>query len=131
MAQPPVGIITALFHPPYGVLQRELGPTLTTGVYQIQRARPGTGLDAFGLSFSFITVPAQFGFTDRVHRDYEVPIVQVAPVYTMLDGHEVFGNTVDLVHEGDLLFFDQLLPTRADVWVQVGCTVTLFFLLAL
>jgi hypothetical protein len=131
MPQIPSGIIGALSHPPYGLLSREtLGP-LTAGVTTIVRTRGPINVDAFGMSFSFFTIPAAFGSEQRVHLDYEVPIVEFAPLYTMFDGHTVYGDTVTLFHEGDLLFFDQLFPTQIDVWVQVGCTVIPYFLLAL
>jgi len=131
MPQVPSGVIGILEHPPYGVLSRETGFTLTAGVTQIQRIRGPVNVDAFGLSFSFVTIPAKFGRTQQVHLDYELPIVEFAPLYTMFDGHQVYGPSQVLTHEGDLLFLDQLFPTRIDVWVQVGCAVTQFWLVAL
>ena len=131
MPQVPQGVITFLEHPPYGLLSREtLGP-LTAGLSTIHRTRGPVGVDAFGISFDFFSVPIAFGRTQQVHLDYEVPIVEFAPLYTMFDGHQVYGPSQVLTHEGDLLFFDQLLPTQIDVWVQVGCTVIVFWLVAL
>lgn len=131
MVQVPTGIISQLVHPPYGVMSRETGPTLTAGLYQVQRIRGPINFDAFGLSFSFFTIPSEFGYSQKVTKDYEVPIVSFAPLYTLLDGHDVYGPQTDVHHEGDLLYLDQLFPTRVDVWVQVGCTVVLYFVLAL
>jgi hypothetical protein len=131
MPPSPTTVVGALEHPPYGILTREtLGP-LTAGLTTVHRTRGPIGVDAFGVSFDFFTIPAAFGSTQQVHLDYEVPIVEFAPLYTMLDGHQVYGHSQVLTHEGDLYFFDQLLPTQVDVWVQVGCTVILFFLVAL
>ncbi|SRR5712691_3662981 len=131
MPQVPSGVVGLLAHPPYGVLTRETGFTLTSGVTQIQRIRGPVNVDAFGLSFSFFTIPAAFGRTTRIHTDFELPIVEVAPLYTLFDGHTFYGPTQVLTHEGDLIFLDQLFPTRIDVWVQVGCVVTQFWLVAL
>lgn len=131
MVQVPTGIITALQHPPYGVLSKETGPTLTTGLWQLQRIRGPVNFDAFGISFSFFTVPTRFGYVQRVHKDYEVPIAAWAPLYTIFTGQDVYGPTQYVTHEGDLLYLDQLFPKRVDVWVQVGCTVVVSFLLAL
>ena len=131
MPQVPTGIITQLAHPPYGVLTRETGPTLTTGLYQLQRIRGPVNVDAFGVSFSFFTIPAAFGHTDRTDRDYELPIAEWSAAYTMLDGHVVTSPPQVVRHEGDLYWFDQLLPLHVNVWVQVGCAVTVFWLLAL
>jgi len=131
MPQLPSGVITAVEHPPYGVLTREFAFNLTAGVTQVQRIRGPINVDAFGLSFSFITIPAAFGSTQAIHKDYEPPIVEIAPVYTLFDGHTVYGPSQVLHHDGDLLFLDQLFPTRVDVWVQVGCLVSQFWLVAL
>jgi len=131
MVQVPSGIITSLEHPPYGVLSREFAFNLTAGVTQVQRIRGPVNVDAFGLSFSFVTIPAAFGFTQQIHKDYEEPIVEVAPLYTLFDGHTFYGPTQVLHHEGDMLFLDQLFPTRVDVWVQVGCVVAQYWLVAL
>lgn len=131
MVQVPTGIITQLMHPPYGVLSRETGFLLTHGTTMIDRVRGPVNFDAFGLSFSFITIPTRFGYTQTIQKDYEVPIVVWAPLYTMFDGHDVYGPTQYVFHDGDLLYLDQLLPKRVDVWVQVGCTVQQYFLLAL
>jgi hypothetical protein len=131
MVQVPSGIITALSHPPYGVLTREALGSLTAGVTTIQRVRGPIGVDGFGMSFSFFTVPAAFGSTQQIHLDYEHVIVEFAPVYTMFDTHQVYGPSVQLTHEGDLYWFDQLFPTRIEVFVQVGCVVIPYFLLAL
>lgn len=131
MVQVPTGIITALYHPPYGVLSKETGPTLTTGQWQIQRVRGPVSFDAFGISLSFFTIPTQFGYRQTIHKDYEVPIVVWAPLYTIFTGQDVYGPAQYVYHEGDLLYLDQLFPKRVDVWVQVGCTIVLSFLLAL
>lgn len=112
-------------------MSRETGATLTTGLYQIQRIRGGVNFDAFGISFSFFSIPSKFGYTQTVHKDYEVPIVVWAPVYTLFDGHDVYGPANYVFHEGDLLYLDQLFPKRIDVWIQVGCTVVQYFVLAL
>lgn len=131
MVQVPSGIISQLPHPPYGFLGRETGFSLAAGVTQIQRIRGPVTVDAFGISFSFFTVPAAFGWKQQVHKDYELVIVEFAPLYTLFDGHSVYGPAQQVTHEGDIYYFDQLLPTRIDVWVQVGCVVTQYWVVAL
>jgi len=131
VVQVPSGIIGLLSHPPYGLLTREIGFTLTAGLTQIQRIRGPVLVDAFGVSFSFFTVPIKFGRTQQVNLDYEVPIVEFAPVYTLFDGNQIQGPPTVLTHEGDILYFDQLLPTHVNVWVQVGCVVVQYWVVAL
>lgn len=132
MVQVPQGIIQLATHPPFGVIQRELIATpLTYGVTQLQRIRGPVNVDAFGMSFDFFTIPAEFGSTQMVSTRYEHVIVQMAPLYTDLSGHDMYGPMVDISEEGQYYFFDALLPTRVDVFVQVGCVVTGFWLVAL
>jgi hypothetical protein len=119
----PTGIITQLVHPPYGTLTFDTHSALTYGLTSIQRIRGPVNVDAFGISFSFFTIPAAFGWTQQVHKDYEIPICEWVPAYTILSGGTVYGPSEVLTHEGDIYYFDQLLPTRIDVWVQVGCVV--------
>ena len=131
MVQVPQGVVQLIAQPPFGILRREtLGP-LTAGLSSVQRVRGPIGVDAFGISFSFFTIPAAFGWTDGVVKVYEERILQWAPIYTDLTGHDFVGGIYDLHQEGELLFFPQALPTRIDVSVQVGCTVIFYFLVAL
>jgi len=131
MVQVPQGIITQLAHPPYGLLSRETAFLLGPGVTQLQRIRGPVNVDAFGIAFSFITIPAGFGRRNNIHVDYENPIVIFAPLYTLFDGHDQYGDTVEVMHEGDLYYLGQLFPKRIDVWVAPGCTVQQYFVLAL
>ncbi len=119
----PTGIIEALIHPNYGSLTFDTGLPLTHGLAQIKRIRGPINVDAFGIKFDFFTIPAAFGWTQQVHKDYEVPIAEWAAVYTILSGGTVYGPSQVLTHEGEIYYFDQILPTRIDVWVQVGCTI--------
>jgi hypothetical protein len=131
MVQVPSGIITGLAHPPYQLLQRETAPALSTGLYTVTRTRGPIGVDAFGITFSFFTVPAAFGHTDTAVLNYEEPICSFAAEYKLLDGGFVLEPETMIHHEGGLYFFSGLFPNKLYVWVQVGCTVIPRFLLAL
>jgi hypothetical protein len=135
MVQVPTGIITQLEHPPYGVLQREFHGALSFGLASVQRIRQvgpvQTNVDAFGLTFDFLTVPDGFGYQLGLVKTYEEFIVEFAPVYTMFDGHNVYGPRTQVFSEGSLYYLSDLFPTRVDVYVQVGCVVDLFWLVAL
>src|ERR1700693_3444989 len=131
MVQVPSGIISALSHPPVKLLSREtLGP-LTSGVYTLNRTRGPIAVDAFGITFSFFSIPAAFGYTDTTVRNYDDAICSWNVEQTMFDGHTVLTPEERVYHEGDLYFFNTLFPTTLHVWVQVGCTVIPYFLLAL
>ena len=126
------GIIQLATHPPFGILSREtLGP-LTAGVTSVYRTRGAVNVDAFGLAFSFFTIPAAFGSdVQGVTPVYENKICQFAPVFTDLSGHDLYGGAVDVYSEGEYYYFPDLFPTRVDVWVQTGCVVILDWLVAL
>jgi hypothetical protein len=132
MTQVPTGIIQLATHPPFGVLQREnLATPLTYGVTQCRRIRGPVNVDAFGMSFDFFTIPAAFGWEQRVTKRYEHIIVQMAPLYTDFAGHDMYGPIIDINEEGQYYYFGDLLPTRVDVFVQVGCVVIGSWLVAL
>jgi len=130
MPQVPQGVVQLIAAPPFGILSREtLGP-LGPGLSTIHRTRGPIGVDAFGISFSFFTIPAAFGSSIGVVTEYEERIVQWSAVYTDLGGHSFISTPVDVFHEGEYYFFQQALPSSILVDVQVGCTVIVYFLVA-
>jgi len=131
MVQVPQTIIQLATHPPFGVISRETGPTLTTGQYAVTRTRGPVNVDCFGVSFDFFTVPAAFGWTEGITKRYEHRICQWSCRYTDLSGHDVNMPPVDVFEEGLYFYFTDLFPTAIDVHVQVGCAVIVYFLVAL
>ena len=131
-------VVNLLAAPPFGIVSRDPGAfVLYAGVTQIQRLRGPIFVDAVGLSFSFVTIPAEFGRFSGIVTEYERRIVQFAPLYhsnsTLIDpgGHDFYASFTDVYHEGEYYFFPQLLPTRVDVYVTVGCVVAVDWLVAL
>jgi hypothetical protein len=131
MVQVPTGVIQLFTHPPFGVISRETGPTLTTGQYAVKRIRGPVNVDCFGIAFSFFTIPAAFGWTEGIVKRYEERICQWSCLYTDLTGHTFQGPMTDVHEEGLLYFFSDAFPTEIDISVQVGCAVVVYFLLAL
>jgi hypothetical protein len=130
---PPIqGIIDLAAHPPFGILSRETGFLLAPGLTNIRRIRGLVNVDAFGLAFSFVTIPAAFGRDIQgVTTRYEEKIVQFAPIFTDLGGHNFHADMVDIYEEGLYYYLPDLFPTSIDVWVQIGCTVQQYWLVAL
>lgn len=131
-------VVNLLAAPPFGIVSRDPGAiVLTAGLTQCQRIRGPIFVDAVGMTFNFITIPAAFGRFAGCATEYERRIVQFAPVYhslsTLTDpgGHDFYANFTDVYHEGEYYFFPQLLPSRVDCYVTVGCTVSIDWLLAL
>ena len=129
-------VINSLNNPIFGTVTRDPGAiVLTAGLTQCMRIVGPINVDAVGMSFSFVTIPAEFGRFAGVAWEYERRIVQFAPVYhsnsTLADpgGHDFYAAFTDVYREGEYFFFPQLLPTRIDVYVTVGCTVAIDWLL--
>jgi hypothetical protein len=127
----PQGIIQLASHPPFGVLSREVAGTIDHTVLSIQRLRGLTSVDAFGISFDFFTIPAAFGWADGLTKRYENRIIQFAPVFTDLSGHDFLQEPTDVFEEGLYFYFPDLYPTRINVFVTVGCMVIPYWLVAL
>jgi hypothetical protein len=131
LAQPVSTLIQLALHPPYGLCSLETGPTLTTGQYAVKRIRGPINVDCFGIVFHFITIPAPFGYTLGIANRYEERIVQWALKFTDAFGHDSFTQPVDVFEEGIYQWFPEMFPTEIEVFVQVGCTVTVSFIVAL
>lgn len=131
-------VVNLLAAPPFGIVSRDPGAlVIGPGLTQCKRIRGPIDVDAVGISFSFVTIPAAFGRSIGVVTEYEERIVSFAPVYhslaTLADpgGHDMYGGFTDVFHEGEYYFFPQLLPSRIDCHVQVGCTVAIDWIVAL
>jgi len=131
MVQVPSGVIQLFSHPPFGVITRETGPTLTSGQYAVTRVRGPAQVDAFGVSFSFLSVPTAFGWREGIMKNYDDKICEWSARFTDLAGHDFNQPPVEVHQEGLYYFFGDLFPTAIDIWVQVDCTVLVYFLLAL
>lgn len=131
-------VVNLLAAPPFGIVSRQPGAlVLTSGLTSIYRIRGPVNVDAVGIAFSFFTVPIEFGWTDGIFKEYDLKICEFAPLYHSLStvadpgGHDFYAPVTEVHHEGEYYFFPQLLPTRVDVWVMVGCVVVVDWLLAL
>ncbi len=125
------GLIQLASHPPLGTISRETHSSIDHTTTSIQRIRGLTNVDAFGISFDFFTIPAAFGWSDGLVKRYENRILQFAPLFTDLSGHNFHQPPIDVFEEGLYWFFPDLFPTRIDVSVTVGCVVVPYWLVAL
>jgi hypothetical protein len=127
----PSGVIEAFLHPPLAVMTSELIPGLFIGDGVLSRPRGPVPTDAFGLRFSFITVPAGFGFKLGAVKEYENRLLQLAVEHTMLDGHGIISQVTDF-HSDNLPFlFDVALPLQVHFSIIPGVSIQFFWLLVL
>lgn len=125
------GVIQLASHPPIGVISRETHSSIDSTTLNIQRIRGPVNVDAFGISFDFFTIPAEFGWANGITKRYENRILQFSPLFTDLSGHNFHQEPTDVYEEGLYWYFPDLFPTQIDVFVTVGCVVIPYWLVAL
>lgn len=131
MPQSLTGVIEQFLHPPLAVMSSEVIPGLFTGDGVLSRPRGPVPTDAFGMRFEFITVPAGFGFTIGIVKEYEMRLLQLAVEHTMIDGHGIISQLTDF-HSDNLPFlFDVALPLQVHFSITPGVFIQFFWLLAL
>lgn len=127
------GVINEFAHPPWGSLSRELIGTFTSSgnPHVLQRIRGPVNVDAFGITWSVTTVPAQAGRQSRLSTDFEDPFLQLGVRYTDLGGHDFYGQLFNQTVDGQYFLWDQPIPTAVDLWVFPNFGVTMYWLVAL
>lgn len=131
MPSNPLGVIEQFLHPPLGIMSSEVIPGLFTGDGVLSRPRGPVPTDAFGMRFSFITVPAGFGFKLGAVKEYESRILQLAVEHTMIDGHGIISQVADFRSDNLPFLFDLALPLQVHFSIVPGVSVQFFWLLAL
>lgn len=127
---PPTGVIEQFLHPPLAVMTRELIVGLRTGSGTLTRPRGPVAVDAFGITFDFITVPAGFGSTPGNFLEWEPRMLQLSVVHTLLDGHSVISENFDLHQDAEPILWSLALPTSVLFDIAPGVEVQFFWLLA-
>lgn len=132
MPQISVPLVDLLLHPPLGALDRELivglisGPTnLTRNTGQLP---PFDQVNAYGLSWSFVTIPAGFGSQPGSPIVYEERMVQASTVHTDHGGHDLISEFHAFQSEGIYWLWDNPGPTRVHVEVAPGLSIQAYWL---
>jgi hypothetical protein len=132
MPQISVPIIDVLLHPPLGLLQRELITGLISGPTDLTRntgnLAPFDNVNAYGLTWSFFTVPAEFGLTLGSPIVYEERMVQVSTVHTDFAGHDIISEYHGFSVEGIYWMWENPGPTRVHVEVAPGLSIQAYWL---
>ena len=121
-----VPIANTLLHPPLGALRREL----ITGVYSGSGdlTRPGgfppfENVNAYGLTWSFFTVPETFGYQLGSPRRYYERMIQLSTIHTDLAGHELVSEDFEAVADGIYWLWSNAGPTRVHYEIIPAVTV--------
>jgi hypothetical protein len=127
---PDVSVIEQFLHPPLGVLTREIIPGLASGSGVLTRPRGPVPVDAFGVTFTFFTVPAGYGYQLGNIREYDVRMLQLSVVHTLLDGHSIVSENFNVNSDNLPILWAVALPTQIQYYIAPGVQVQFWWLLA-
>jgi hypothetical protein len=128
-----VGIAQLLAHAPsFDLLDRELIPGLFDTSGDLTRpgfVPPWENVNAFGLSWSFFTIPPEFGMTLGDPIVYEPRMLQVSTIHTDFSGHDLVSEVRDFYSEGVYWLFENAGPTRVHYELAPGLQVVFYWII--
>lgn len=105
-----------ILRPPYGALRRELIPGIFSGSGDLDRNTgalpPFNNVNAFGLEWTFFTVPAALGYQVGQPLVYYERMIQLTTIHTDALGHDVVSEIFDAHAEGLYWRWNEAGPTR-------------------
>jgi hypothetical protein len=122
----PVGIIPGIISVTNLVRETIVGGLSGSG--SLTRPSGPVGVDAFGFTWDFFTIPAGFGSTPGNPTRYENRMLQLGVVHADLGGHLYYSEYHDFDVEGIYLIFERLAPVRLDYNIAPGVVITGFWL---
>lgn len=131
MTQTP--LLETILHPPLGALKRELITGLRTGAGDLTRATgslaPFNHVNAYGLTWDFITVPSGFGRELGSPVVFEERMIQASTIHTGFDGHDLVSEYHAFTVEGIYWLWANPGPTRIHYEIAPGVSVQFFWLI--
>lgn len=115
--------------PPITFAVRSLIPGVFSGSGVLTRPFGGVGVDALGISWSFITVPAGIGFVLGDPRHYEVRMLQLSVEHHDLGTNSFLSEFHDFDVEGIYLMFANPFPDAVHYNIAPGVTLVFYWLL--
>lgn len=126
----PIG--TNILRPPIGLLQRELIPGIFTGDGDLTRPGgtvPFNNVNAFGLSWSFFSVPAPFGYELGEPRVYHHVMIRLTTIHQDIGSHQLVSETFDAHSDGIYWLWDNAGPSRVHYEIIPGLSVQFYWIL--
>lgn len=124
-----IPIIDQLVHPSLGLLSSSapftLGPGPVSGT--LNPPQSGGAL-TYGVTWSVFTAPAQWGLVLGNPNVYEPWFLELASVYTTLDGRDVVQQVELESIDGLMYFWEEALPSSVLYHVRPGFTLTMRWL---
>jgi hypothetical protein len=121
-----------ILHPPLGILQRELIPGLFTGSGDLTRPGPTppfNNVNAVGLSWSFFTVPAPFGYRVGDPIIYYERMIQLSTIHQDIGTHQLVSEVYDAYADGHYWMWQEAGPSRVHYEICPGVDVVFYWLI--
>jgi hypothetical protein len=128
---PVVPLSDQFLRPPFRLFTRVIIPGLASGSGNLSRPAGPIGVNAFGLTWSFFTVPIGFGRTPGLQVVYEQRVLEIGVLHTYIDGSTAYVEHHSFHEEGIPLLFNLAFPTRIDYSIVAGAQVQFYWILLL
>lgn len=119
-----IPILETLLHPPLGAISQLLIPGLFTGSGDLTRATgalpPFNHVNAYGLTWTFFTIPAGFGSTPGTPIVYEERMLQASTIHTDFHGHDLISEWHSFFSDGVYWLWNNPGPTRVHFDIAPG-----------
>lgn len=129
----PIPVAEALIHPALGFLAREIIPGIFTGQGDLTRPTgalpPFNNVNAFGLTWTFFTVPDTLGVEFGTPNVYEERMLQLASMHIGSDGHELVSEFHSFAVDGVYWLWQNAGPSRIHYDIRIGVEIVFFWLL--
>lgn len=113
---------------PIQLVVRETITGVFSGSGSLTRPSGPIGVDAFGITWDFFTIPAGFGSTPGNPTLYENQMLQLGVVHQDLGTHQYFSEYHAFNVEGIYLMFSLLAPVEVQYTIAPGVQVVFFWL---
>ena len=115
-----------ILHPPLRFTGRELIAGVFSGTGDLTKPGlipPFDHVAAWGITWSFFSVPAPFGYRVGTPRRYYELMIQLSTIHTDLDGHELVSDQFDAYAEGIYWLWREPAPLRVHYEIVPGVQV--------
>lgn len=124
----PINVLNNL-QPGISFLRREAITGIFTGEGDLDRPALGVGVNAFGLSWDFFSVPAPFGRELGQPDVFDRRMLQLAAIHTSTDSHQFISEYHAFFVEGIYWQWANIFPSRIHYVIAPGVEVVFFWLL--
>jgi hypothetical protein len=126
-------IAEVLLHPPLGSLTRLIIPGLFSGSGDLDRPAgidhfPLNNVNAYGLTWSFFSVPDTIGYSLGQPVVYEERMLQTNTVHRARDGHDLVSEWHDWFVEGAWWLWFNPGPQRVHYDIRIGVQLVFYWI---